>query len=298
MYEGPKYLYKYRPFDEYTFDMLEKDYVFLCQAKELDDESECVVTCDEQKILNALHYGLGLDSVDKIFEYIRPYSTDTNLEKAKELFLQAATRRGKIDNRLALEVAPEMQALVPDVDVSPIINMLVNIPEQLDNLSTKDTMYPLMEFALDAREEVGVCSLAESSGIEKMWERYANNSTGYCIEYCVDDYTFNKDILPVVYEDNKETDLLNMLLGSFMGYFIEGMTNGLIKTDKSHYVRLLLTKAMEWEYQQEWRIVGDANMHATAPQINRIFLGKNIRKSDEIKIQDFAKRNNIVVIKK
>ena len=27
-YKGPKLLYKYRPFDEYTFDMLKNEYIF------------------------------------------------------------------------------------------------------------------------------------------------------------------------------------------------------------------------------------------------------------------------------
>ena len=31
----PQFLYKYRPFDEFTFDMLEKGYVYLCPAGNL-----------------------------------------------------------------------------------------------------------------------------------------------------------------------------------------------------------------------------------------------------------------------
>lgn len=32
-YQGPDLLYKYRSFDQYSFDMLENNYVFLCVAK-------------------------------------------------------------------------------------------------------------------------------------------------------------------------------------------------------------------------------------------------------------------------
>ena len=39
--EVPQFLYKYRPFDEFAFDMLEKGYVYLCPAEKLDDPSEC-----------------------------------------------------------------------------------------------------------------------------------------------------------------------------------------------------------------------------------------------------------------
>lgn len=32
-YKGPKLLYKYRPFDRFTFDMLENEYIFLCPVE-------------------------------------------------------------------------------------------------------------------------------------------------------------------------------------------------------------------------------------------------------------------------
>lgn len=37
----PNSLFKYRPFDEFTYDMLENEYLYLCPAKRLDDPSEC-----------------------------------------------------------------------------------------------------------------------------------------------------------------------------------------------------------------------------------------------------------------
>ena len=45
-------LFKYRPFDEHTYDMLEKGYLYLCPAKKLDDPSECVVSFDVQDYID------------------------------------------------------------------------------------------------------------------------------------------------------------------------------------------------------------------------------------------------------
>ncbi len=39
----PQFLYKYRPFDEHTYDMLSNNYIYLCPAEKLDDPSECKV---------------------------------------------------------------------------------------------------------------------------------------------------------------------------------------------------------------------------------------------------------------
>ena len=37
----PARLFKYMAVNEYNFDALEKEYVFLCPAKDLDDQFEC-----------------------------------------------------------------------------------------------------------------------------------------------------------------------------------------------------------------------------------------------------------------
>ena len=44
--EYPKFLYKYRPFDEFSFDMIEHGYLYLCPAENLDDPSECKATLE------------------------------------------------------------------------------------------------------------------------------------------------------------------------------------------------------------------------------------------------------------
>ena len=49
----PNSLFKYRPFDEFTYDMLENEYLYLCPAKRLDDPSECSVSIDLQDYYDA-----------------------------------------------------------------------------------------------------------------------------------------------------------------------------------------------------------------------------------------------------
>ena len=295
MYEGPKYLYKYRPFDEHTFDMLENDYLYLCPAYDLDDKSECVTTVDVNKLLNVDSGSLQLECVNQIINFIKPYANSDGFERTKSLIYSAIDKYGKVDNRLILEVVPELQELVHGYDISLLVNEIVNIPEMLGNEHVKNRILPLIELGLAARDETGVCSLAESCDIENMWTNYATNSSGYCVEYMIDNYEFNKDILPVIYEDNKEQDVLVQLVGSFMGFLIETMTNGLIQTDKSHFIRLLLTKALEWEYQREWRLIGYAGDKPKAPCINRIIVGKNILDDNLERLSACAKRLNIEI---
>ena len=51
-YMGPKLLYKYRPFDKYSFDMLENNYLFLCPAENEDDKTECLTTVDLDRLMD------------------------------------------------------------------------------------------------------------------------------------------------------------------------------------------------------------------------------------------------------
>ena len=50
-----------------------------------------------------------------------------------------------------------------------------------------------------------------------MWENYANNYSEYFIEYDMEDYEYNKYSLPVMYEDQKEIDLINSIVKNILG---------------------------------------------------------------------------------
>lgn len=49
-YNGPISLFKYRSFDEYTFDMLDNKYLFLCAAEKLDDPTEFITSISIQNL--------------------------------------------------------------------------------------------------------------------------------------------------------------------------------------------------------------------------------------------------------
>ena len=69
-YNGPTSLFKYRPFDQYTFDMLESNYLFLCKAEKLDDPTECITSLDIQNLYDLERDGLKRQCVFQIVETI------------------------------------------------------------------------------------------------------------------------------------------------------------------------------------------------------------------------------------
>ena len=289
----PTSFFKYRPFDEFTFDMLEKDYVYLCSAEKLDDPSECVTSINMENYYDVVNDTLRRECVEQIMKMIKPYMSEDNYELAISEMYRIMTPSFNMRNNFLLDYSFELQKMCPNVDIAPVINWLVNIPKMLDDPKIKPQIEMLLLKGINARKETGICSLAESCDIQDMWDNYADNESGYCIEYDLSDYEFKNMLFPVVYEDNKETNLVMQTVATFLGQMIFQLSNNQIDADRSQFLRLFLTKETKWAYQKEWRLINNANEKLKAPFIKRIILGKNVCSEDKEKMFLFCTKHNI-----
>ena len=289
----PQFLYKYRPFDEFTFDMLEKGYVYLCPAERLDDPSECKVDFTVQDFYDLKTNRLTLKGVDMILNIIKPYTTEDNFQKVRSIVARTLMPQGTVRRHFLLDASFEIQELVPDTNITPVINWLGNIPDKLNDPNIRYKFIELFSLAHDARRDMGICSLTEIKNFDRLWDEYADGAKGYCVEYDMQGYENLPLLFPVVYQDNRETNIVNNILGSFIGTMIFGMSNGQIAADKSQFMRLFLTKDLLWSYQKEWRLLGDANFHLPAPTVNAIYLGNNMLEKDKQQMIDYCKARNI-----
>ena len=297
-YGGPKLLYKYRPFDKYSFDMLENEYLYLCPAEKEDDETECMTTVDFERLVDLETNNLKRECVNQIIELIRPYSSEETYQNAKNKILAITRKNGTVPANFMLDLSIELQEMAPEYKeiVVQLVNWIVGIPKMLDKPEISSQLKPLFLTAYNARQETGICSLAESKYIDYMWENYTNNYSGYCIEYDLTDYEFNVGVLPVIYQDERQTNIIIQLVDSFIGQMITGFSNGQIQTDSSHFIRLFLTKYKKWEYQKEWRLIGKANDKMKTPKIKAIYLGKNINNINKQKMVEYGEKRKIDII--
>lgn len=293
-YTRPKYLYKYRPFDEYTFDMLENRYVFLCVANKLDDPSECVVTTDIKKYYNDEENKISYSIIDSILQFIRPYTSEDNYIEVNNMFIDLYNQSNTYDDFMD-KLSNQMVKMSIENDISFLIEFIKNIPMQINDGPLKETFEKIILSLLDAREKVGVCSLAELDNIEYMWINYASNYSGYCIEYDMEGFEYNKVLLPVIYENQKETNIVISLVKNLIGQFIFTLSNEQINIDRNQIIKLLTTKDLKWSYQKEWRLVGDANSKLKAPKIKRIIIGQNADENNKNKMIELAKKLKLKV---
>lgn len=294
IYTGPKYLYKYRPFDEYAFEMIENHYVFLCAANKLDDPSECVITADINKYYDEHEDKLSYNVIEALLQFIRPFTSEDNYLQVNNIFINLYNQSGNYDDFMC-KFSDQMTKISEKTDISILLEFIKNIPKKISEGPLKEVFEKIILSLLDAREKVGVCSLAESGDIEDMWINYASNYSGYCIEYDMENFEYNDVLLPVIYENQKETNIVISLVKNILGQFIYILSNEQLNIDRNQIIKLLTTKDLKWAYQKEWRLIGDANFKLIAPKINKIIIGSSVSKDDKNRMISICKKNQINV---
>lgn len=293
----PRTLFKYRPFDEHTYDMLENGYLYLCPAKNLDDPSECVVSFDVQDYIDLHTNQLTKCCVEQIMESIRDYTGDVNFRQIQSIIARVMTQDGLVKRNWLLDASFELQELAPNADIVSLVNMLGNIPESINEKKVREQIEQLFISAANAREQFGICSLTTEKNDSAMWKDYANDGTGYCVEYDLLNYKYTELLLPVVYNEQRENNVLMNIVCDFIGQMIIGMSNGQIDADRSRYLRMFLTKDLRWQYQKEWRLIGDAGQKIQAPSIKAVYLGKNVQAVNANEMEIFCNENQILMEK-
>lgn len=298
-YKGPKFLYKYRPFDEYTFDMLENDYLYLSPAVKLDDITECNTTIDYKLFYDLESNSLKRECVKQIIEMLKPYTSEENYKQIQKVMTSIMKENGTIKPNFMLNYSLKLQEILPkEFNTSQFVNYIIAIPEKLDSPEIKAQIEELIVSMYKAKENIGVCSLSANKDDEKMWELYANNHTGYCIEFDLTDYENSDLVFLVVYvaKEQRETNIIKQIVETFIGDLVYEMSNENMESDSSQCLKLFLTKYEEWSYQNEWRILGDASTKIKAPKIKTIYIGRNVLKDDLEKMKIFTSLHDISLV--
>ena len=296
--EIPRYLYKYRPFDRYTYDMLDNAYLYLCPAKNLDDPSECTVSFDTQDYFDFESNRLIFRCVELILEIIRPHTSEDNFNNLRSVIARTITPNGYVRRDFLLDALFEMEKYAPKEDCIALVNWLGNIPERLDSPTIRSQMEKLFLAAYKARDDMGICSLSVLDNDDEMWENYTDGSAGYCVEFDMTGYEHSEVVFPVIYDDERANNIAMTIMADFIAQAIYGVSGGQLTVDRSNYIRMFLTKESKWDYQKEWRIIGDANERIAAPTIKAIYLGKNISDENRKAMQQYSAEHDIACIQR
>lgn len=289
----PKKLYKYRSFDDYTEDMIVNKYLYLCQAEKLDDQFECAANFSYESFFKREGV-IRRTVIDEIADMISDFPTSLNKKDFKKLLRKCLDKDNNFDIKRTAAIAAERQDGLTEQEAVAALEtfgaLLSGMWQNEDNLKSFEGV--VMK-ALNARKEIGICSLSETNNSQVMWEMYSHNYEGYCIEYeSKSSIDFQLNTFPVVYGNKRETNIIKILVGATLESFVASISNGQIsQIDRGlDYIHLFLTKFSEWSFQKEWRIIGEPNLKFPAPKIAAIYVGKKCSDENVHKILSLSRK--------
>lgn len=155
-----------------------------------------------------------------------------------------------------------------------------------------------MEKALFPGDKVGICSLSEVRDNKPMWSLYGGNYSGYCIEY---EIPREKDLIlnlcPVIYSKRANNSLIEKMLEYSIFAMMRAFSDGVISGNIGAGMELFCTKDSDWSYQKEWRIIGEAGGRCSKLPIKAIYLGFDIKPSNERKMRKATARHGFALYK-
>lgn len=321
-------LYKYRACNKNNLKVLRKGQIYVPFAKEFSDEFDSLLKLDIAKnkagyikwirqrvpkiayvIVKAACKEKGIEfnvKLDLFYELSNYYDKNGLFQAAKfrrdcnKMIPYCVEQREDIDKKKVTDYLKEMQKLMQDsfkeFDVS-------HFEESLNA-----TWHLLRE---GFRERLQIYCLTYDKDNRKMWEDYADNRKGFCIEYDfsdLDKYSFEdlKKLLylvPVYYAKNQPYFNAQKLFDYVLDKGVDPKADpGLADIEKSLY-SILPYKHTDFACEKEWRlfiynIKGNVqNNIFDFPFISAIYMGYDIIYQDEQKLKTIAKNLKIKLYK-
>lgn len=299
--ELPKHLYKYRKsgkLGRIDFYIGERK-IYTASFNNLNDKFEGVTPATKQRILTfdgesmCRYYK---DSIIRILKERFPSLDEKVAVKIFDLIIEEHFDKNAIYKRSAM--------LVKDTErkqLKTIISALSYIFEKMDTeLNSNKDFAKGMRMLMDINNEMGAYCMCDTLSNDGLWALYADDFSGYCIEYDLTDpckskgsIRFISNLYPVKYVKKKDDDWFKPLFEMTIKTInIDGKANqfnsGILF---NHWmIKALCSKKDTWSGEREWRALGKANTSYMGPLISSIIVGHNICKDDFMKISEYAKK--------
>lgn len=249
----PESVFKYRACSSRNFDALARNVIYAVPASYMNDPFDGLVYVDIEKIINDIKYGQSREFLEYVKEYgkLPDAMTDFLTKESYDELLKALT--------CLTEAEIEEKEKINKENFPSLISGVKSLVDNLLMVLQKTTL--ISSFASDYKES-------------SMWAYYAENHTGYAVEYAVNGTRFDKcaycpkrykdckenkvraHLYPIVYLDNRYDATANMdyTLG------VDALRSGGIEVkqgypDMMFFDKCCLIKGKQWEPENEWRLV-------------------------------------------
>ena len=249
----PPMLYKYRDFSERTLCMIVRDLLYYADPRTFNDPLDTRPALD----------------VD---------TDDVELERVARILTERRVRSEMI-------VAAETMGLTEPQESSYIkkhsrhrtqqrideINYYASDPDYDTEEHRRRLLRDAIESELLGQYEKGIVSLAERANCPLMWSHYGDRHRGTCVGYSVPEDAAS-DVHKVVYGGSR------LVQASNVAAMLDGCDDARRQVDTA----VLLRKAENWCYEQEWRLVGRRGLQDSPLEMEEIVFWTEMRCNDQI----------------
>lgn len=188
-------LYKYRTCSQLNFSALQENYIWMAPASSFKDLFDCIVNVDLQRNSKGILSWLQADLPEYLYHWFKklllehghpfPVSYEAWLEGMSLCFDNDDVFQPDIYRNWLFENYPPEE--LNDIDTQ-----LTQVPVILSQLESASTnVFPSILDALEqlrtqTRNTMLVYSMSESYDNRGLWENYAKDYSGFCIEYSFD----------------------------------------------------------------------------------------------------------------
>lgn len=296
----PEKLYRYRTCNELNFDAFDKDVIWAVSASMFNDPYDSLYYADEDFIFQRIKDESSYENLNAIWKYIR---ANRKLPEAQEKYYGKKTAKKIVESYLKMSLA--------------YIKKIHNQFKDADKQIKEEIKIFLHHCRIGAKEINKIACFSEDVKSITMWSHYSDYHKGFVLEYdlrgwdflvcnnCVDNKNCDDRktalLYPVIYTNDRydATDyagnaIVHRILTS------NGFEANIPQHDQLFPEKMFLNKAVDWEYEKEWRllccaknIVDRKTLKIELKQPTAIYYGTKISEINKKILHSMAEKKGI-----
>ena len=283
----------------FSLEALKNNTVYLASPREFDDPYDCNVFVDSNNFsLQRVRYYAALCGVklDNDWNY-----ADISIHIAEKIYNHISTGN-PVNSLFPLNTENELVSAHQELFLLMLENELRSPQASGESYYTAINRVITQEYN-DMQQNANrfrIACFSQTPYSMLMWSHYANSHKGFCIEYEIPIYSENTETIfhnlyPVIYTDiRKDLSQLSINWNSL----------GNITDDElcDFYKYCLLSKSLDWKYQQEIRLIScddlitDENYICQFFKIKKVYLGNQMQPDERKEIIKICKDKGIAYV--